>query len=307
MAYQRDMKLLNYELEGRTGVAAFIDGSYYDVGSWAKAAGVEALGGPGPLSIDDVLSSGTLDLIARSEDRVAKLGEPIPEPRRLPVVLRPEKIILVAVNYAAHGRETHSSLPAEPYLFAKFRNALVGDGGHIYIPRSSRKVDWEVELAAIIGRRCKYIDVARALGCIAGYTIAVDVSFRDLQYEHSTKGYGPNWMKGKAMDHSLPLGPWLVTSDEFGDPHDVGLRLYVNGDLKQDGNTRDMIFPVERIVEYVSDGITLEPGDVISTGTPPGVGSSTDGPYLKPGDVVRSEVERIGNMENRVFMDPMLG
>jgi len=114
-------------------------------------------------------------------------------------------------------------------------------------------------------------------------------------------------MKGKAMDHSLPLGPWLVTADEFGDPGDVGLRLSVNGELKQDGNTRDMVFPVARLVEYLSDGMTLEPGDVISTGTPPGVGASTDGPYLKPGDVVTAEVDRIGRIECRVFMDPVLG
>jgi len=301
------VKLLNYELDGRTGAAAFIDGSYYDLGSWARSAGVDALSGPGPLSVDRVLSAGALELVVASEERIAKRGEPIPEPRRLPTVLSPEKILLVAVNYAAHGSEMRSNPPAEPYVFAKFRNALVGDGGHIYIPRSSRKVDWEVELAAIIGRRCKYVDAERALGCVAGYTIAVDVSFRDLQHGHATKGYGPNWMKGKAMDHSLPLGPWLVTADEFGDPGDVGLRLSVNGELKQDGNTRDMVFPVARLVEYLSDGMTLEPGDVISTGTPPGVGASTDGPYLKPGDVVTAEVDRIGRIECRVFMDPVLG
>ncbi|MGC9191523.1 MAG: fumarylacetoacetate hydrolase family protein [Conexivisphaera sp.] len=301
------MKLLNYELEGRTGLAALIEGSYYDVASWARALGIEGLSGPGPLSLDLVLSSGNLETLVRSEENIARLGEPLPEPRRLPVVLSPEKILMVAVNYAAHGSELHSNLPAEPYVFAKFRNALVGDGGHIYIPRSSRKVDWEVELAVVIGRRCKYVDAARALGCVAGYTIAVDISFRDLQYGRTTKGYGPNWLKGKALDHSLPLGPWLVTSDEFGDPHDAGLRLYVNGELKQNGNTRDMIFPVERLIEYLSDGMTLEPGDIISTGTPPGVAASTDGPYLKPGDLVVSEIDRVGRMENRVFMDPMLG
>ena len=299
------MKLANYEREGTVGVAAFIDGSYYDVGSWARAAGVE-LGGRGSLSIDDVLSSGSLELIARNEERVAKLGEPIPEPRKLPVVLYPEKILMVAVNYAEHGNEVRSALPPEPYFFAKFRNSLVGDGGQIYVPRPSKKVDWEVELAAIIGRKCKYIDAAHALECVAGYALAVDVSFRDLQFERTARGYGPNWIRGKALDNSLPLGPWLVTPDELGDPHEVELRLYVNGELKQRGNTRDMIFPVERLVEYASDGMTLKPGDVISTGTPPGVGLSTDGPYLKPGDVVVSEADNVGRMVNYVVMDPQI-
>jgi len=300
------MKLLNYELEGRMGLAALIGGSYYDVGSWARAAGSD-LASEVPLTLDRALARGALGLLARREDEIARLGEPLPEPRKLPTVISPEKILMVAVNYAAHGSELHSAQPGEPYFFAKFRNALVGDGGHIYIPRSSRKVDWEVELAVIIGNKCKYVSAGDALKCVAGYTIAVDVSFRDLQYGHSARGYGPNWIKGKALDHSLPLGPWLVTADEFGDPHDVDLRLYVNGELKQNGNTRDMIFPVERLIEYISDGITLEPGDVISTGTPPGVGAGTDGPYLKPGDVVVSEIERIGRMENRVYMDPLLG
>ncbi len=297
------MRLLNYELGGRRGVAALVDGSYYDLRPWAEGKGLRA---EGLLSVDDLISSGALGSLIGREEEVVRMGEPIPKPKKLPVVLRPEKILMVAVNYVEHGKETRSPVPSEPYFFAKFRNALIGDGDPIYVPRSSKKVDWEVELAVIIGRRCKYVSVADALGCVAGYAIAVDVSFRDLQYEHTSKGYGPNWIKGKALDNSLPLGPWLVTPDEFGDPHDVGLRLYVNGEMKQNGNTRDMVFPVERLIEYASDGMTLAPGDVISTGTPPGVGVSTDGPYLKPGDVVRSEVDRIGSMENPVVLDPAI-
>lgn len=142
------MKLLNYELEGRMGLAALIGGSYYDVGSWARAAGSD-LASEVPLTLDRALARGALGLLARREDEIARLGEPLPEPRKLPTVISPEKILMVAVNYAAHGSELHSAQLGEPYFFAKFRNALVGDGGHIYIPRSSRKVDWEVELAVI--------------------------------------------------------------------------------------------------------------------------------------------------------------
>ncbi|HUI01792.1 MAG TPA: fumarylacetoacetate hydrolase family protein, partial [Nitrososphaerales archaeon] len=191
-----------------------------------------------------------------------------------------------------------------PYFFTKFRSALLGPGDQILLPRVSTKVDWEVELAVIIGKGGKYISRDRALDHVAGYTVANDISFRDLQYPpgwpEKLNPLGMNWVKGKALDSSLPLGPWLVTKDEIPDPQNLGLHLRVNGETKQDSSTSDMVFDVATLIEYASAGITLKPGDVISTGTPLGVALWGDRRFLADGDLVEAEVEGIGVLRNPV-------
>jgi 2-keto-4-pentenoate hydratase/2-oxohepta-3-ene-1,7-dioic acid hydratase in catechol pathway len=172
------------------------------------------------------------------------------------------------------------------------------------LPKVSKSVDWEVELAVIIGKAGKYIAREDSISHVAGYAISNDVSFRDFQY--STKlpdgktTLGLNWMKGKGLDSSFPLGPWLVTTDEIPNPHALEISLSVNGKQKQQSNTSDMIFKIESLIEYISAGITLKPGDVISTGTPEGVAATTSGPFLKDGDIVEGSIDRIGTLSNPV-------
>ena len=216
----------------------------------------------------------------------------------LPPVTDPEKILCVAVNYRAHGEESGSKPPERPYFFTKFRNALIGHNQPILKPKASSQVDWEVELAFVIGRRGKYVEVGRALDYVFGYTILNDVSMRDWQLP-GMQPYGMDWVHGKSMDNSTPVGPYIVTKDEVPDPHNLRLTLRVNGVVEQDGNTRDLIFKIPDLVHWASQGITLKPGDYISTGTPSGVGFPK-GKFLKGGDVVEAEVEGIGVLRNVV-------
>ncbi|MBW9140116.1 MAG: fumarylacetoacetate hydrolase family protein [Candidatus Aramenus sp.] len=212
-----------------------------------------------------------------------------------PPIERPEKILLLAVNYKSHGNETSTSPPKEPYLFTKFANALVGHNQPVIYPKASSRVDHEVELAVVIGKRGKYIPRKEAFNYVFGYTIANDVSFRDKQFPPEPP-YGMRWVHGKGMDTAMPLGPWIVTRDEL-DPNSVKLTLRVNGEVRQEGYAEDMIFKVDEVIEYASNGITLSPGDVISTGTPQGVALAT-GKYLKPGDVMEAEITGIGVLRN---------
>ncbi|HID72977.1 TPA: FAA hydrolase family protein, partial [Candidatus Micrarchaeota archaeon] len=220
-----------------------------------------------------------------------------------PPVPDPEKVICLAVNYRAHGAEQALKPPEEPYLFPKFANALVGHGWPILIPRASRMVDYEVELAVVIGKRGKYIPASRAYEYVAGYTVFNDVSYRDRQYPpgwpDKPNPYGQNWIMGKSLDTGAPVGPFLVTRDEIPNPYPLRLVLRLNGEVRQEGSTDDMIFKIPEIIEYVSNGITLKPGDIIATGTPPGIGYVT-GRLLRPGDVVECEVERVGVLRNPV-------
>jgi 2-keto-4-pentenoate hydratase/2-oxohepta-3-ene-1,7-dioic acid hydratase in catechol pathway len=189
-------------------------------------------------------------------------------------------------------------------LFTKFRNALIGPGDPILIPKISKKVDWEVELAVIIGRAGKYITRKDAMNYVAGYAISNDVSFRDFQFDTQLPDgkttLGLNWVKGKGLDSSFPLGPWLVTKDEIPDPHKLEISLSVNGKRKQLSNTGDMVFKIDSLIEYVSAGITIKPGDIISTGTPQGVAAFTGEPFLKDGDIVEGAIDRIGILRNPV-------
>jgi len=212
-----------------------------------------------------------------------------------PPVARPRNVFAIGLNYSDHARETGAAIPTEPILFMKATGSVCGPHDPILIPRGSLKTDWEVELAIVMGRDARYLpsrDAARE--CIAGYCAANDVSERAFQRER-----GGQWSKGKSSDNFLPLGPWLVTADEVADPQQLDLRLEVNGVTRQQGSTSTMIFDVWHIVAYLSQFLTLEAGDVVLTGTPPGVGMALDPPtYLTAGDVVTLSVEGLGSQRS---------
>ncbi|MEO3925084.1 fumarylacetoacetate hydrolase family protein [Micromonosporaceae bacterium B7E4] len=222
----------------------------------------------------------------------------LPEGLRIGPPLRPGKIICIGLNYRDHAAETGAPLPTEPVVFMKAPDTVVGPDDEVLVPRGSTKTDWEVELAVVIGRTARYLSSPEeALGCVAGYAVSHDVSEREFQLER-----GGQWDKGKNCETFNPLGPWLVTADEVPDPQDLGLRLRVNGALKQDGNTRNMVFPVAEIVYYLSQFLVLYPGDVINTGTPAGValGQPEPKPYLVAGDVVELEIDGLGRQRQTV-------
>ena len=282
------MKLLNYESNGRAKVGFLKDGEIFQIGS---ASSIEAL-----------LSLGTLDEVKRKE--VGSTGE---EPSRIktkPPVVAPDKILLAAINYKAHSEEQKNPPPTEPYFFTKFRSCIIGQNDPIIIPKVSKKADWEAELAVVIGKKCKYVQKSEALSYVAGYTVANDISFRDLQFPEGwpqrVSSLGQNWVKGKALDSALPLGPLRVTPDEIPDPQHLRLSLKVNGVEMQNASTEDMVFSVAELIEYLSSGLTLLPGDLISTGTPAGVAVFSGMPYLKDGDVVEAAVQGIGTLRNPV-------
>ncbi|MFD5732155.1 fumarylacetoacetate hydrolase family protein [Streptomyces sioyaensis] len=209
-----------------------------------------------------------------------------------PPLARIGKIVCIGLNYHDHARETGATPPEEPILFMKAPDTVVGPDDTVLVPRGSTKTDWEVELAVVIGRTARYLETdEQALAAIAGYAVAHDVSERAFQIER-----GGQWDKGKNCETFNPLGPWLVTADEVPDPQDLGLRLWVNGELKQNGTTAEQIFPVAEVVRYVSRFMTLYPGDVLNTGTPSGVamGHPDPKPYLRAGDVVELEIDGLG-------------
>nr|WP_196790218.1 fumarylacetoacetate hydrolase family protein [Streptomyces caniscabiei] len=207
-------------------------------------------------------------------------------------VARPGKLICVGLNYRDHAAETGAAIPPRPVVFMKDPSTVVGPYDEVLIPRGSVKTDWEVELGVVIGRRARYLaSPEEAAEVIAGYVVSHDVSEREFQLEYSSQ-----WDLGKSCETFNPMGPWLVTADEVGDPQDLGLRLSVDGVKRQDGHTRDMIFPVHEIVAYLSRYMVLEPGDVINTGTPAGVALGLPGtPYLRPGDSVELEIDGLGS------------
>lgn len=206
------------------------------------------------------------------------------------------KIVCVGLNYADHAKESGLPVPSEPVLFMKATSAIIGPNDTVIIPRNSEKTDWEVELGIVIGRKAQYVERDQALEYVAGYCIVNDVSERAFQTER-----GGQWDKGKGCDTFAPIGPWLVTADEIADLRDLDLRLEVSGELRQQGNTRTMIFGVDEIVSYISQFMTLHPGDVISTGTPPGVGAGMKPPtFLKPGDQMTLSISGLGEQRQEV-------
>ena len=206
------------------------------------------------------------------------------------------KFICIGLNYADHAAETGAAIPAEPVVFSKWTSAIVGPNDNVEIPRNSRKTDWEVELGVVIGKGGRYISESDALEHVAGYCVINDVSEREFQLE-----LGGTWDKGKGCDTFGPLGPWLVTRDEIADPHQLDLWLEVDGKRYQNGNTRTMIFQIPKIVSYLSQFMSLQPGDVISTGTPPGVGLGVkpEPVYLRAGQHIRLGISGLGEQNQR--------
>jgi 2-keto-4-pentenoate hydratase/2-oxohepta-3-ene-1,7-dioic acid hydratase in catechol pathway len=225
----------------------------------------------------------------------------------LPVVANPGRIappwkgvgkfLCVGLNYADHAAESGMAVPAEPVLFMKATSAVIGANDAVVMPQDSKKSDWEVELGVVIGTTARYVSEADALSHVAGYCVVNDLSEREYQLER-----GGQWDKGKGCDTFGPIGPWLVTSDEVADPQNLGLWLEVNGKRVQDGNTRTMVFGVANLVSYISRFMTLYPGDIISTGTPPGVGmgQKPSAVYLKPGDTMRLGISGLGEQRQTV-------
>lgn len=210
-------------------------------------------------------------------------------------VARPGAVLCIGQNYAAHAAESDAEPPAQPILFHKSPNTVVGPYDEVRIPRGSARTDWEVELAVVVGSRVRYLDSpADALAHVAGYAVTNDVSERDFQFADP----GGQWAKGKSCETFNPLGPWLVTPDEVGDPQALRLRSWVNGEPRQDSRTADMIFDVAFLIWHLSQFTVLEPGDVLNTGTPQGVALSGRFPYLRAGDVMEVEIEGLGRQRN---------
>jgi 2-keto-4-pentenoate hydratase/2-oxohepta-3-ene-1,7-dioic acid hydratase in catechol pathway len=282
------MKLIRHgELnKEKTGVA--IDGKNYDTAAFGQDYN-EAFFGSGGLEKLKVFvekslkNGGSLPLVAQG----VRLGSP---------VARPSKIVCIGLNYVDHARETGATPPPEPVIFMKSTTALCGPNDNIIIPKNSKKTDWEVELAVVIGRKASYVSEADALDYVAGYVLHNDVSEREFQIERSG-----TWDKGKGCDTFAPLGPWLVTPDEIKDVNKLRLWLTVNGKTMQDGTTANLIFNIPFLVSYTSQFMTLLPGDVISTGTPAGVGlGMSPNVYLQPGDVVELGIDGLGTSRQKV-------
>lgn len=253
-----------------------------------------------PREMTALLAAGD-DALARaaSAAKSAKSRRPLAAVSLASPILRPPKFLAIGLNYADHIAETGREKPALPTVFNKQSTCVVGPGAAIHVPRASEKVDYEGELAFVIGRRCRHVPRERAHEVIAGYLVANDVTVRDWQIRV------PTWTMGKSWDTHGPLGPWLTTRDEVGEPHGLRLRTWVNGELRQDSNTKQLIFDCFALVEHLSTAFTLEPGDVVSTGTPSGVGVAMKPPkYLVAGDTVRIEIEGLGVLENPVIAEP---
>lgn len=243
------------------------------------------------------LDGGGFDRLAAWARDHAATAPRVPDGERLgPPVARPSKIVCIGLNYADHARETKAKIPEEPIIFFKATTALCGPDDDLVLPRGSLKTDWEVELAVVIGRRARYVAREEAAAHVAGYALHNDYSERQDQLER-----GGQWSKGKSQDTFAPLGPFLATPDEVGDVNDLSMWLTVNGETRQKSSTRQMIFDVPTLVSYLSRFMTLLPGDVISTGTPAGVGLGFAPPvFLKAGDVVELGIEGLGRQRQRV-------
>ncbi len=242
-----------------------------------------------------VSPEGIARLRALNVDSLPKVGG---NPRLGSPIANVPKLICIGLNYADHAKESNLPIPAEPVVFMKAISAIAGPNDEVKLPKGSKKGDWEVELAFVIGRKAQSVSEADALNHVAGYMICNDVSEREWQLEH-----GSQWSKGKSFDTFAPLGPWFVTADEIKDPQSLAMWLDVNGQRKQTGNTNTMIFGVKKLVSYLSYMCTLTPGDVVSTGTPPGVGMGIKptAQFLKAGDEMRLGIDGLGEQKQKVI------
>ena len=279
------MKLIRYGVLNREKPGVVIDDRFYD------------LAGFGEDYNEEFFETGGLDRLRLFMQGNEGALKPLPAGVRLgSPVARPSKIVCIGLNYADHARETGATPPPEPVIFLKSTTALCGPGDDIVIPRNSVKTDWEVELAVVMGKKASYVTEAEALDYIAGYCLHNDVSEREFQIERSG-----TWDKGKGCDTFAPLGPWLATADEMGDIDRLSLWLTVTGKKMQDGTTADFIFRIPFLIAYTSQFMTLLPGDILSTGTPAGVGlGMKPNVYLKPGDIVELGIDHLGKARQNV-------
>lgn len=277
------MKLIRFGTPGNEKPGLEVDGLRYDASHLVEDYNEAFFTNDGITRLRTAFDPGSAAMV----DAGIRLGPP---------VYKPGKIICIGLNYRKHAEESGMAPPREPVVFFKATSSLTGPNDPIIIPKNSRKTDWEVELAVVIGRRANYISREEALDFVAGYVLHNDLSEREFQLER-----GGQWVKGKSCDTFAPLGPYLVTRDEILDPNNLRLWLRVNGNKVQDGNTRDFIFNVQEVVSYLSQFMSLMPGDVISTGTPEGVGHGFDPPvYLKDGDVVELGIDGLGTAKQMV-------
>ena len=272
------MKLIRFGKAGAEQPGIIIDGKMFDLSDFISDYD------------EQFFASDVFNIAEIVEKYNGQLPEVNPDERLGCPVARPSKIVCIGLNYAKHAKETNSPIPAEPIIFLKSTTAVVGPYDDITIPKNSEKTDWEVELALVIGKKASYVSEENAMEHVAGYCLHNDVSERAFQLER-----GGTWDKGKGCDTFAPLGPWMATRDEIPDPHNLRLWLTVNGKMMQDGNTDDFIFNIPQMVSYVSQFMTLLPEDIISTGTPNGVGLGFNPPiFLKDGDVVELGIDGLG-------------
>lgn len=273
------MKLIRFGLPGEEKPGVVTDAGMFDVSAFGEDFGEKFFGTDG------------LNRLSTWWAAHASECPQVPAGTRLgPPLQRPSKIICIGLNYADHAKETNAPIPVEPIVFFKSTSALVGPNDDLVIPRNSQKTDWEVELVVVIGKKTSYVEEKDALDYVAGYCLHNDYSERAFQIER-----GGQWVKGKSCDTFAPLGPWLATKDEIADVNNLRLWLTVNGQKMQDGNTSNFIFNVPFVVSYLSQFMTLLPGDVISTGTPAGVGLGMNPQvFLKPGDVIELGIDGLG-------------
>jgi 2,4-didehydro-3-deoxy-L-rhamnonate hydrolase len=272
------MKLLRFGDPGKETPGVLVNNEIIDVSSFGEDFGEHFFGTGGLNRLSKWLAEhGDLSRVKEP----GRLGTPF---------MRPSKIICIGLNYSDHAKETGAKLPAEPIIFFKSTTALTGPNDNLIIPRNSVKTDWEVELAVVIGKEARYVEEANAISYVAGFCLHNDYSEREFQLER-----GGQWVKGKSCDSFAPMGPYLVTPDEVPDVDSLRLWLKVNGALYQDGNTSNMVFKIPFLISYLSEFMTLLPGDVISTGTPAGVGLGFNPPlYIRKGDVVELGIDLLG-------------
>lgn len=273
------MKLIRFGETGKESPGVCIDNEHFDVSGFIQDYDERFFANGGVMHLAWMVEQNKT--ILRKVPAGIRLGSP---------VARPSKIVCIGLNYADHAKETGATAPSEPVVFMKATTALVGPNDNIVIPKNSVKTDWEVELAVVIGKKASYVDEPEAMDYVAGYCLHNDVSEREFQIER-----GGTWDKGKGCDTFAPVGPWLVTKEEVKDVDNLRLWLKVNDKMMQDGTTANLIFKIPFIVSYVSQFMTLLPGDIISTGTPAGVGLGFSPPvYLKAGDVVELGIDGLG-------------
>ena len=272
------MKLIRFGKEGKEKPGIHLEGKNYDLSAFIKDYDESFFEQNGLEKLASIINEEKLPLVEDGQ----RIGSPI---------ARPSKILCIGLNYAKHAKETGAAIPTEPILFMKSTSSLTGPFDNIIIPKNSEKTDWEVELGVVIGKKSSYVSEAEAMDYVAGYVLHNDVSERAFQLER-----GGTWDKGKGCDSFAPLGPWLVTKDEIPNPHQLRLWLSLNGKMMQDSNTDDLIFNIPQLISYSSQFMTLLPGDVISTGTPAGVGLGfSPNIYLKPGDIVELGIDGLGS------------